>query len=186
MDKVACADCGAEILPSTSKRNHGLCAKCNKPSKKVGIVISITMGLAFLLIGFWLLSNQENVKADGIASRNWPSTKGVVSEIFFRERDLPTINYTYSVKGVEYTGDRITFGSNNDWSSSGDVGDNVAVYYDEDDPKTCILMTGFLGKSHETMWYWFDIGFVVMGCLGLARGLLSLLSPTEKGFNKRR
>ena len=185
MDKVPCTNCGAEILPATSERNHGLCAKCKKPQSKGGSVIPLAMGLVLLLVGLWFLSNQENVKADGIASRKWPSTKGVVSETFFRERGSPAINYTYSVKGAEYTGNRITFGSRHDWGSTRKVGDNVTVYYDEDDPKKCILKTGFQGEKGETTWFWFGIGFICVGCLGLARGLLSLLSPSRKTFKHR-
>jgi hypothetical protein len=192
MNKIPCSNCGNKILPTTAKRNNGLCARCKKPNKRVAAAISIIMGLVLGAAGLGFLSFQHRVKTDGIASPNWPSTAGVVTERQLRNSGADSksasyyaISYEYYVDATPYTGERVHFGGGNDWAGGkGEVGDSVVVYYDPNIPAKCVLVTGYQGEKTERIWFWFSVGFMLMGGLGLTRGLLSLLIPSRETVKK--
>jgi hypothetical protein len=189
MKKVPCSSCGNEILPTTAERNKGLCAKCKRPSKKVVFVksvLSVTLGSIFILIGVFFLLDLNKCKKEGTASINWPSTEGVVSKLLYKMNPgSPKIEYTYNINGEKYTSRRINYGSSHQWRSKKQVGDIVTVYYDEDDPKKCTLQTGFQLERMRKVLLWCYVGFICMGCLAAAKGLIALLIPSGKGLKQR-
>jgi hypothetical protein len=93
----------------------------------------------------------------GRASASWPSVKGKITYSHASPHKkktgheyMPTVRYTYVVKGKHYTGTRITSSDEYQKTLSGaqnvlrqyPAGGEVAVYYDSSDPARSLLEVG--------------------------------------------
>ena len=131
------------------------------PNKIVSVRMSIA-GLIVVLFGLSVFGLIETVyETQGVlsnlASRSWPKTYGIILKWDFTEsfggggsRFHHRLNclYKYSVNGIEYTNDRITFFALSD-EDIVDIGDSVKqgsthrVFYDPANPKNSVLMRGW-------------------------------------------
>jgi len=182
------------MLPDTAKRNNGICMSCKRKGGKgkLGYILSIIVSFIFIAIGLWLFSNFQQVKDQGVRSSEWNSISGVVTKRFIRRSggnamsnlDSTTyyaIEYVYHVNGTKYTGDRICFGSNNDWASGNQqVDDDVTVYYDPKSPTSAVLECGYKKKEDEQIWFWFRTGFILIGIFGVLYNLNGMLRNSKK------
>lgn len=143
-----------------------------KPRK--GMLL-IGIGLALVVCPLWIVAGLER-EDEAEASAQWPSVEGVIVESRLESRrrqdstlsyDVPIIVYEYTVDGVQYEGDRITFLSVSSTQEAPEmaeqypVGTRVNVYYDPSDPNEAILLPG---RQRES-------GF---GKLGIVIGLFGL------------
>ncbi len=139
------------------------------------IAIPMFIGLVGLLFFVW----GTNDWISGSASSGWPKATGSVtsSEVVSTTQHrnghsetvyLPSINYTYSVNGVELRGDKISFRTRFEGETLAQItvarypiGSNVAVSYDPDDPATSVLEPG----ADRTNWIPIGFGgFVAVSC----------------------
>ncbi len=90
----------------------------------------------------------------GIKASNWPNTKGVIDSLdqqfYTLGRDpawTPKVQYHYSVNGVDYTSERISFQppigipgyESGQYSEKYKVANEVKVFYDPQNPKQAYL-----------------------------------------------
>ena len=115
--------------------------------------------LIFAVVGFVLIYMYFKNLARVRASEGWPASQGTILESWVRESTTtdddgstsshyyPEVRYAYQVVGVEYQGDKLTFGpkSGSAQSKAAQVvsnypkGATVTVYYDPQKPSTSVL-----------------------------------------------
>ena len=159
-----------------------------KRQKRITFFIQIVLGTIFLSLGIFGFTYMADVKKDGESSVSWSSTSGKVIKRTLRHRSnsrstsLGTpyyiIEYTYAVNKVQYTGERIRFDKDAVSSAAAgnrQVGDAVDVYYAPEDPQKSALVKGYHGGRDDNIWFWFSIGFTVMGGVSIALGVKGML-----------
>jgi hypothetical protein len=118
------------------------------------LLIGLVAGLAFLLGGIWIFAWDFAKIQRASDSKDWPQADGVVtvSKYVQKGRETwPYIEYTYTVTGVRYTSQQISFDLFNKPGGKGrvqsiveryPVGQAVTVYYDPNNPAIAILEPG--------------------------------------------
>lgn len=154
-------------------------------TKWVVIGISAVMILVGGVLGAVAYDNYR----DGEATKAWPSTSGEILSAqvdqdvrterqdngTIRERRTyrPLVTYSYTIQGVEYTGNRIRADDSGgdrdkafDTINSYPVGSIVDVFYDPADPGSAVLRQG---ADTVAVWLFGGIGglFVVLGLVGV-------------------
>ena len=122
------------------------------------------MAIGLQLGGGGLLVDGLRNANKALLSRNWPTTVGRVVRAEPRGSSTlsisnpwafdPGIKYQYTVEGVTYTGDRVSFGRIPSTAEGVGivlmqypVGASVTVWYDPDDPDRAVLEPGASGDS---------------------------------------
>lgn len=130
-----------------------------------GLIVAIVFGPVVMIIGF-LVAYFVGVPMvrEAKASTNWPTVEGVVSvsKVKSQRRDNKTmyshhIEYKYEVAGQPFEGDRVWVGATGSSSmrSFADkavarypVGKQVEVYYNPEEPGSCVLEPGATWTSY--------------------------------------
>lgn len=117
-----------------------------------GILIAVLLVFGLVLGGFGIY--RYNI---GKESSKWPSVQGKITYAHAQSRRvkkqnqyIPSIKYTYNVKGKTYTGTRITASDEYQKTLSGakdilkkyPVSEAVSVYYNPREPGTSLLEAG--------------------------------------------
>lgn len=115
--------------------------------------------LLFVAVGLVLIYMYFRNLAQVRSSEGWPASQGTILESWVRESTTtdddgstsshyyPEVLYTYQVMGVEYQGDKLTFGPKSGGAQSKATrivsnypkGANVTVYYDPAKPSNAVL-----------------------------------------------
>lgn len=115
--------------------------------------------LLFVAIGIVLIYMYFRNLARVRASEGWPTSQGTILKSWIRESTTtdddgstsshyyPEVRYVYQVMGVEYQGDKLTFGPKSGGAQSKAArivsnypkGVNVTVYYDPAKPSNAVL-----------------------------------------------
>ena len=118
--------------------------------------------LLFIGMSVFILVMGLKERRLGQESLSWPAVSGTVTRSQVERRTetdsdghtdvdyKPTVRFTYSVEGVEYQGMRLQFGApdydkNSEAQAQLDpfpVGKEVPVYYNPENPKLAVLLTG--------------------------------------------
>ena len=142
-------------------------------------------GLICLLIAAVVAWLAHVTRAEARASRQWPTTQGVITRCDVTVRELDSGNehklevaYTYTVDGATHDGDRVGPGGSPTFSTEElarpaaqkyATGTTVTVWYDPQDPATSLL------DPNEEGPYAARAGIaIVVGALGLLAILLDL------------
>jgi hypothetical protein len=148
-------------------------------------LVGAGIGLLLLIFGIVRISNGMQTRWEGKAANAWPTTVGYVTDAWISERSVttgrtsrpdysPRLRYEYVVNGRRYEGDRIRAGQEGfsaRWRATAiltryQIGTEVTVYYDPDDPGRAVLEPG---------WNWMDsYGRLLIGTCFSAIGLLAL------------
>ena len=122
------------------------------------ILIAVLLVFGLVLGGFGMYRYNMGKK-----STSWPSANGRITYSHASPHSekngtqyMPTVRYTYAVKGKSYTGTRITasdqyqknISSANDILRDYPVGKGVAVYYNPSDPAVSLLEIGIQGNVY--------------------------------------
>jgi hypothetical protein len=147
-----------------------------------GYIIILVIGLVVLIIfGRNILQGQK--------SRSWPTVSGTILqsslEVHHQTDDDGStsttygvmVSYQYSVSGQEFVGNRRTFSNVRTGSrrraeallARYPQGGQVDVFYDPQDPSTCVLETGVSGGTYALLAF-----VVVLVLIGLA-GVLGII-----------
>lgn len=138
-------------------------------NKSIKIILGF-FGVVFLLFGLIFFSMTISTVNKGKESENWYETTGVItsSKLEIEEETdydpetdhpytyytyTPKIEYNYTVNGVNYSGNKISFeivsATNYDWAQNKVnlyyKGKNVTVYYNPENPSESVLEKGFPG-----------------------------------------
>lgn len=110
-----------------------------------GLVLLTIIGLALTAVGGVMLKN-------AVESKNWPVTNGTVtgSEVAGSIKYYPSITYTFTIDGVDYSSDQISnmnFRTKNinvaqEVVNRYPVGSVATVHYDSTDPSKSYLEPG--------------------------------------------
>lgn len=138
--------------------------------------------IALMVFGAFLVYFQTTALIRARQSGSWPRTTGVLSVEVGQYRK--TLSYQYSVDGVTYTADRVIFGElgnrvrSKEWTAVSDSpnGNELAVYYNPDNPEESTLFTELLSGS----WFHFLLGGVFL----LAGSILMILLPGSKRIDE--
>jgi hypothetical protein len=157
----------------------------------VPILVGLAVGILFVAIGviFLVVSIVNRKKAS--ASQNWPAAQGQVTYSSVREEVntdengvsysyIPVVQYTYTVMGQQFTGNRISFGAQNNARKAAEEvatryspGSAVTVHYNPDKPQEATLETKAGGS---TLFLIVGIIFAVIGiaacCIGAGISIL--------------
>lgn len=167
----------------------------NSRLHQVGRKIMLVMGLVFLTIGY-VMAYQKGLPLleRAKASKNWPTTGGVVLESRIQEHHSnnssstsysPKIVYRYQVKQNEFESNTVWFGSDVSTSSRSTASNavkrfpvekEVTVYYDPADPAIAVLEPGVFKTTYFFYlfgWLFLGIGILMTGGV-LFRALLRL------------
>lgn len=159
-----------------------------KLSPKAGSLLFIVLGAGIGLYGAW------EVKA-GLATKNWPTTSGVITESRVRSRTRTTgtgserrrkhrheaiVHYRYEAGGLQRTGTRVAYGIHGGSRYSRarriteryDEGDTVTVHYHPTDPAKAVLETGAKGTA------WLSL---IGGIVAFVGGLGVLIAGKSSG-----
>lgn len=145
---------------------------------KAGRLFSRVLGVVFVIVGFlvtYLLGLP--LIEQGKASKNWPTTKGVVlkSKVASHRSSNSNsstysaeITYRYGVEGQDYECDTVWFGSDVSTSNRSlaqntvkkyPVDKQVVVYYDLKNPAAAVLEPGVF----KTTYFFYLFGWLLMG-----------------------
>jgi hypothetical protein len=145
----------------------------------------------FVAIGLWFLVKFALNMGKANRAMNWPTVEGRVTESLVsthrsRRSDSGArtnlygalVRYSYMVKGVEYSGERVTFADthNSDRSKAEAIlaryaiGAAVRVYYNPEDPQNALLEPGISNQSFLPLLI--PLAFLVVG-------IVVFLSPAE-------
>ena len=146
------------------------------------------VGLLFLGIGLLMLVFGLVQFRTAKASQDWPSVEGeivhaTVGVKVSRDEDgtsrsyAPQVLYTYSVRGQQYTSDRVTVGARRRYSSHRKAeaklqyqnGEKVTVYYNPKKPAQAVLKCGAVGGALPTLLI--GIAFAIGGGIVLVRAI---------------
>lgn len=120
---------------------------------------NILFPLIFVIIGLIMFFIYFRNLAKVRASQAWPAVQGTVAASWVRRKQstdddgsisesyYPEIQYIYQVMGMEYQGDKITFGPKSGGNRTKaekaiakyPTGANVTVFYQPDKPETAVL-----------------------------------------------
>ncbi len=139
----------------------------------------IVGGTILLLIGLVILAIGVPEAVTGIQSLGWPSVQGTITRSILTisldsRSSYVNISYSYSVNGVDLTGNSIsTAGVGYTFSESSTnallnqypQGATVKVYYDPGDPSMAVLQPGI---------YWFTYFVLIVGAIFTLAGALPL------------
>jgi hypothetical protein len=116
-------------------------------------------GWVFLALAFLLLWGVYDQFSTALDSKNWPVTKGEVTEFDIRYRNSDTsiyayISYTYTVQGKSYTNTRFSFAEKTvnpqvvaSRFDAYPAGNTVPVYYNPRNPSQAVLEAGSSVKT---------------------------------------
>ena len=143
--------------------------------------VFVVFGLIFVIIS---ITSRKRAKA----AQTWPTIPGVVLSSHVEVNSStdsdgsssttykPVVAYRYEIMGLEYTGDRIAFGSNTfshkkSYEIIGHypVGQPVTVHYNPDKPQDAVIEAEAKGGVASLI-----IGIVLMG-VGLVMAVVSFL-----------
>lgn len=142
---------------------------------------NVALGLVAILFGGIIVVEQLIAVIRGLQARQWEQTKGSViwssvwRDLYSGDRHVfwaPVVRYEYTVRGVTYTGSRISFakGVSNTMSGATRVamkqlarGQSVTVWYDPTRPESAVLIPGV------SFGFWLLLGAgVVLLWIGIA------------------
>ncbi|MGL1957151.1 MAG: DUF3592 domain-containing protein [Colwellia sp.] len=134
--------------------------------------------ILFLGIGIALVGIQSLIKAK--ESVNWPTAEGVVvSSSVYDSKDRndnssksvyhAVVIYEFTVHNLQYSSNVVAFGDygSADSSYANDIveryptGENVTVYYQDNDPEECLLEPGLTAQSFFILG--FGLVFLIVG-----------------------
>ena len=124
-----------------------------KPLSKSGVLIIILSSLAGLCLTVFATRNSINA----IKTKSWPTTGGTVvfSEVQRSSRYVPKVVYSYTLRGSEYTSDKIGLTNFAQYRKQEDaarvtgaypVNAKVTVYYNPGNAEEAILEPGIKGE----------------------------------------
>lgn len=133
------------------------------PSKGTRIFFGLIFPWIFILVGGGVLYAGVTALRNASASKTWPATPGKVttSELSRHRSDKGSTTYSanvvydYQVDGVDYTANRVSFGSARSSNPSGarqvlnkyKTGTQVQVHYSPKDPTLSVLEPGVHGAT---------------------------------------
>lgn len=146
--------------------------------------ITFILGIVFIVIS-WLVYNHFSAPMveEAEASKNWPTTSGIItfSDISEYINDdgnkmySSSVNYEYTVANKSYIGDRISLSSNGESTSSirevkktlktYPIDAQVTVYYDPELPNNAVLEPGadfLIYLIKYTPWLFCFFGILMM------------------------
>jgi hypothetical protein len=132
-------------------------------SKMKAIIIS----LCFFAVGVGILCSGINNLMMANQAKSWPTTEGAIKSskcVYYYVMSESSsyfthVNYSYTVAGKSYKGDRIAFGYTGSWwrRPNQKIADRlssaktVLVRYDPDKPSTAVLSYGLNGSTAMTL-----------------------------------
>lgn len=134
--------------------------------------------------------NESNIR-NADASTSWPTIMGRVTETrlsAIRPQKSKTtdykaiVEYTYSVNGQSYEGNRIRFGAEGENTRESQqaildrfpTGSRVDVVYDPANPASATLLTG--RAEYQQAGSYFGYGIIVLCCAGIVAALYTFWS----------
>ena len=162
----------------------------------IGLLAGGCFVTIFLGVGIFMLVKYFNDKKKAEDSQAWSATSGQVTQSYVREsqsRDedgyvstsyYPEVRYTYQVMGVEYGGDRVSFGGGVGGSHKSaqekialyPAGKTVTVYYDPNKYEDAVLERRMGSKGFLIIGIVFTLIGVCVACVGLGVGVVSMLN----------
>jgi len=134
-------------------------------SANLAAAVFFLLGLGVSYFGYRLIRKAR-------ASAEWPAAQGKIEsstvdverereedsdgDIHYETKYIPNIVYQYQVDGMDFMGDKISFGgtsnSNQTWAykmrDQYPEGSEVAVYYDPENPQDAVLQPGAKGSTY--------------------------------------
>ena len=128
---------------------------------------AITISLCFFAVGVGILSSGISNLMLASKAKSWPTTEGTIKSskcVYYHVMSesstyLTHVNYSYSVAGQSYEGDRIAFGYRGSWwqGPNQKIADRlssartVLVRYDPDRPSMAVLSCGLNASTAMTL-----------------------------------
>jgi len=128
---------------------------------------TIIIGLCFFAVGVGILCSGINNLIMANQAESWPATEGKIKSskctYYYNMNEgssyFTHVNYSYTVEGKNYKGDRIAFGYDGSWwrRPTQQIADRlssaktVLVRYDPDKPSTAVLSYGLNGSTVMTL-----------------------------------
>jgi hypothetical protein len=152
--------------------------------------VPLFVGLVFLVIGIVFFFNATRNRKKAEESLLWPTTKGLICAATMKEHKHqdskgrrttstyePVIEYTYTVMGQSYTGNKVALGVRSFDSNQAyeifnrfPLGNHVDVHYNPQNPSEAILETHFRGQVTTF------IMSIALGVIGLALLIVSIFT----------
>ena len=128
---------------------------------------AITISFCFFAVGVGILSSGISNLMLASKAKSWPTTEGTIKSskcVYYHVMSesstyLTHVNYSYSVAGQSYEGDRIAFGYRGSWwqGPNQKIADRlssartVLVRYDPDRPSVAVLSCGLNASTAMTL-----------------------------------
>jgi hypothetical protein len=135
------------------------------------------MGLIFVALGSGAFVLWYFLRKKAQATMTWPAAPGMINDSRLEVREdsdgsvstSASITYAYSIGPASYYGNRVCIGgarNPNNLVNRYQPGIQVQVFYDPQNPTSCVLERGTSG-----LWIWPTLGgvFLVVGLLIVAR-----------------
>ena len=154
-----------------------------KPVGRLGLIL----GIVPLLLGSLLLWAGMNSLRVAAESRSWPSVRGQIVEVGYRESTsrasrrtfvhyVPHWEYAYEVNRQRFTANRIRQAEGIQAHDTPEtalaaanerfrVGEEVEVFYDPDDPGSALLSPGSASTEGVALFFGLGALLVVAGCV---------------------
>lgn len=139
-------------------------------------------GGIFVMLGIFVILTFLRARRETRASESWPGTIGKITRAWLEERRVNkgavryalNVEYAYSVYGKAFTGRQITFrgppiythsAANKALAARYQMGEEVQVFYDPQNPETCVL-----DRKRGPLWVapLLAVVFIIVGALIMA------------------
>ena len=161
----------------------------------VALIVTISVGCfcaIFAGIGIFMLVKYFQDKKKSEESQAWSATSGQITESYVRESHsqdsdgitttsyYAEVRYLYQVMGVEYSGDKVSFGGKvggsrgkaNETTVQYPVGKNVTVYYDPNNHEDAVLERRIGSRGMLIIGIIFTAIGVCTACVGAIAGVM--------------
>ena len=159
----------------------------------IGLLAGGCFVTIFLGVGIFMLVKYFQDKKKAEESQAWSATAGQVTQSYVREsqtRDddgyltttyYPEVRYTYQVMGVEYAGDKVSFGGavggNRNKASEVvaqyPIGKNITVYYDPNNHEDAVIERRMGSKGFLIIGVVFTLVGICTACIG---GIVAIMA----------
>jgi hypothetical protein len=146
----------------------------------------------FLAVGIFVFNYYVTAKTMGKASLTWPATEGIVVRVVHKNTRIRNeergtfkpstgIEYKYHVNGREHTGDRLRYGSQDDWAvgpiTPGE-GKPTKIHFNPESPSISIVEPGYQGGKIDIP-RWGGIACIAVVVLACAQGIVLLVTKNQ-------
>jgi hypothetical protein len=160
----------------------------------IGLLAGGCFVTIFLGVGIFMLVKYFQDKKKTEESQAWSATSGQVTQSYVREsqtRDddgyltttyYPEVRYTYQVMGVEYGGDKVSFGGAvgggrkkaEEVIAQYPIGKNITVYYDPNKHEDAVIERRMGSKGFLIIGIVFTLIGVCIACIGGVAAILAI------------